>query len=45
MFYVKHILSIFEARFVKNSSILEPQIKKHHAYKKNMYEEKIFLDH
>ena len=28
----------FEARFVKNLSISEPQIEKHHAYKKrNMY--------
>ena len=34
MFLDKHILSIFEAGFIKNLSIFEPQIEKHYAYKK-----------
>ena len=37
MFLDKHILSIFEARCVKNLSIFDPQIKKHYALKKSMY--------
>ena len=28
---------------MKNLSIFEPQIEKHYAYKKNMYQEKIHL--
>ena len=34
MFLDKHILSIFEAGFMKNLSIFEPQIEKHYACKK-----------
>ena len=34
MILCKHILSIFEAEFVKNLSIFEPQIEKHYVYTK-----------